>query len=232
MARHYDRHKWGLFGPHQPQIHPAAEGTARPMFYPRLMSWVSVFMAKLDWLAKTLEIDCSSWHIYAGPPPNCLYVFIYVLKNILMLRYFVNLALVVSALVKQKCHFSSMLRALSPLSQRPRVCCFGKTFPVQVLWAFGQINIGRVSHVVCVFKNPMWFQSGAGKYLWKYWRTATRIHVSVIWSRISIRQFLSAQCKDEIIDWGLQSQAGRVAKLFIHQNNTVHTPADFLQLQR
>lgn len=27
MARHYDRHKWGLFGPHQPQIHPTAEGT-------------------------------------------------------------------------------------------------------------------------------------------------------------------------------------------------------------
>jgi hypothetical protein len=45
-----------------------------------------------------------------------LYVFIYVLKNILMLRYFVNLTPVVSALVKQKCHFSSMLRALS---QRP-----------------------------------------------------------------------------------------------------------------
>jgi hypothetical protein len=81
-----------------------------------------------------------------------LYVFIYVLKNILMLRYFVNLTPVVSALVKQKCHFSSMLRALS---QRPSPLCFGKTFPAQVLWAFGQINIGRISHVVCVFKNPM-----------------------------------------------------------------------------
>jgi len=92
--------------------------------------------------------------------------------------------------------------ACCALSLKGLVRCFGKTFPAQVLWAFGQINIGRISHVVCVFKNPMWFQSGAGKYLWKFWRTTTRIHVSKIWSCISIRQSLSAQWNDEI-DWGL-----------------------------